>query len=548
MDFQERNKMIRRRCFAVIAVLATLLAACVPVPTPATPTQAPAQQPTQAPTAAPVTQAAISDIVWQWTSVTDQTTKTTQTVPAPENYTIIFSADGTLTGKADCNNFAGTYAQENGLTIKLGPSTMAYCGEASLDTAYLQLLSAVAAGGPDGAGNLALETAGGAQRLLFRNGGAPEATTSPITQPGMIQPQQVSINTQGLPYSWQANLVPATPYDASQPPGPKGLPEHIEVNFGVTDPADKQSDDPILYIIPVMAYEHMWDSAANPYVSGTVSRIYSWTVALQTPPPTSDLPALPPEQVSGYNDLAVQIGRAATDATSASKSGYRFVGRWAQDANPVTAESRLWYTYQGFTNDGQYLVFFFYPVTTARLPKQAELTGAEMDKFNSDPQAYIKAQAEMLNALAPTDWQPDLTQLDKLAGSLQIQGMPQSGLHDVVWQWTGSTYDGKEHPIADPAQYEVIYGSDGTLSVKADCNQARGTYTYNGGMVGNVRVTMGPTTLAACGPDSRSVALTNSLMAAQDYRMQPGGGEMDLNMPAGGPVLRFKGAGPAPKP
>ncbi len=104
----------------------------------------------------------------------------------------------------------------------------------------------------------------------------------------------------------------------------------------------------------------------------------------------------------------------------------------------------------------------------------------------------------MLNTLAPSDWQPDLSQLDALVGSLRIQGMPQSGLHDVVWQWTGSTYQGKQNPIADPAQYEVMYGSDGTLSVKADCNNASGTYTYNGGMVGSVRVTMGPTTLAAC--------------------------------------------------
>ena len=257
--------------------------------------------------------------------------------------------------------------------------------------------------------------------------------------------------------------------------------------------------------------------------------------------------ALPPEQITGYNDLAVQIGRAQSDVDSASRSGYRFVGRWAQDANPVTAESRLWYTYQGFTNDGQYLVNFFYPVTTAKLPKQADMTTADWDKFNSDPQAYIKAQAEMLNALAPADWQPDLSQLDALVGSLRIQGMPRSGLHDVVWQWTGSTYQGKENPIADPALYEVVYGLDGTLSVKADCNRASGEYTYNGGMVGSVRVTMGPTTLAACGPDSRSEELINSLMAAQDYRVQPGGSELKLNMPAGGPVLNFRASGAAMK-
>ena len=153
----------------------------------------------------------------------------------------------------------------------------------------------------------------------------------------------------------------------------------------------------------------------------------------------------------------------------------------------------------------------------------------------------------MLNALAPADWQPDLSQLDALVGSLQIEEMPKSGLHDVVWQWTGSTYQGKENPIADPSLYEVVYGTDGTLSVKADCNRASGAYTYDGGMVGSVRVTMGPSTLAACGPESRSEELINSLMAAQDYRVQPGGGELKLNMPAGGPVLSFRAGGAAAK-
>jgi heat shock protein HslJ len=139
---------------ACLSVLLVTAAACVPMPPPAAP---PANS--------------IQGIVWQWTSVTNQTTKETTTVPNPENYTIIFNADGTLTGKADCNSFSGTYSQTNGFTIKLGATTMMFCEEASLDQQYLALLSSVAAGGPDGAGNLALETAGGEQRMLFKNGG-----------------------------------------------------------------------------------------------------------------------------------------------------------------------------------------------------------------------------------------------------------------------------------------------------------------------------------------------------------------------------------------
>jgi hypothetical protein len=88
-------------------------------------------------------------------------------VPNPENYTIIFNADGTPNGKADCNSFTGTSSQQNRFTIKLGAGTMAFCDD-------------------------------------------------------------VSIDTQGLPCSWQANAVPATPYEASQPPGPTGPVLHFQ--------------------------------------------------------------------------------------------------------------------------------------------------------------------------------------------------------------------------------------------------------------------------------------------------------------------------------
>jgi heat shock protein HslJ len=122
--------------------------------------------------ATPTPSNTITDIVWQWESVTNQTTSQTTTVPDPKNYTITFKTDGTFEGKADCNNIGGSYSQENGFSIKVGPSTLAYCGENSLDQQYLILLNSIAAGGPDGAGGFALETAGGEQRMEFSNGGA----------------------------------------------------------------------------------------------------------------------------------------------------------------------------------------------------------------------------------------------------------------------------------------------------------------------------------------------------------------------------------------
>jgi heat shock protein HslJ len=131
--------------------------------------------PTAKPTATHVPPTAtlnpVQNIIWKWESVTEQSTGAITTVPTPASYTISFYADGTLSGLADCNTFMGTYSQKSGFTIKIGATTSSYCGETSMDTQYLQLLSHVAAGGPDGAGGLALETAGGAERMFFKSGG-----------------------------------------------------------------------------------------------------------------------------------------------------------------------------------------------------------------------------------------------------------------------------------------------------------------------------------------------------------------------------------------
>ncbi|MEJ2751106.1 MAG: META domain-containing protein [Candidatus Promineifilaceae bacterium] len=109
----------------------------------------------------------IVGILWLWETVYYKDTDESATVSNPENYTIQFKEDGTFTGQADCNSISGTYSRENGFTITLEPTTLAFCGEDSLDLMYLDLLSNVVAGGPDGLGDLALETAGGERRMQF---------------------------------------------------------------------------------------------------------------------------------------------------------------------------------------------------------------------------------------------------------------------------------------------------------------------------------------------------------------------------------------------
>ena len=127
---------------------------------------------TPVPEAPPAAGNTITNIVWKWETLEDRATNSSTSVPNPDVYTIVFYEDGTTTGQADCNTFSGTYSQQNGFTMTIKPDVMAACDQGSMDQQYLRLLGDVAAGGPDGAGGLALETAAGVQRMLFSNGGA----------------------------------------------------------------------------------------------------------------------------------------------------------------------------------------------------------------------------------------------------------------------------------------------------------------------------------------------------------------------------------------
>jgi heat shock protein HslJ len=467
---------------------------------------------------------AIANILWQWQDLMETQPSGQSVVPNPENYTIGFRYDGTVNVKADCNNFLGTYElQGNNLTVALGPTTMVFCGEESLDQQFLALLGTVNTFAIEG-GRLELSSSGAA--MGFNNGGKLPGTVG-------ISPDDISLDTIGVAESWQAYVVEETPYDASMPPGPVGLPEHIEITFNGQTPEEVDYFDPVMFIIPVKAYESMYELNDNESITRIMNQIASFTYELPDPPPTSGMPVLPVEKVGmGYNDLAVQVGRVGADSESASKNGFRFIGRWNQDANPVTNQG-LRYVYQGFTNDGVYLVSYWNPVRTDALPDDPSgLTQEVMDAFNNDPLSHISTQAENLNGLSPTDWQPDINNLDALVASLQIEDMVSSGVMDITWAWTGrGPEDGESDPVNNPTQYTITYNSDGTFNYLADCNVGGGGFSVLGGFSGSIRQALGPSTLAACPPDSRADEFLGALAAAEEFRLLPGGRQMQLLLP-----------------
>jgi heat shock protein HslJ len=114
----------------------------------------------------------ITAIVWQWAAMQETVPASQSVVPDPQNYTITFKTDGNVEIKADCNQVGGTYTLSgSSLTITLGPSTMAYCGDASQDTIYLASLAKVNSYAVVD-GQLQLKFANDGGKMDFNNGGA----------------------------------------------------------------------------------------------------------------------------------------------------------------------------------------------------------------------------------------------------------------------------------------------------------------------------------------------------------------------------------------
>jgi len=112
----------------------------------------------------------ITDTDWQWSEMFETEPASQSLVPHPENYTLRLSSDGSLSIKADCNMVGGSYSLDGStLSIELGPSTLAFCGEESLDQLFLGFLSNVESYTIED-GQLVLELKDGAGQMTFNEG------------------------------------------------------------------------------------------------------------------------------------------------------------------------------------------------------------------------------------------------------------------------------------------------------------------------------------------------------------------------------------------
>ncbi len=125
---------------------------------------------------------ALIGTLWQWTEFQDSSGANDIAVPNPEQYQLLFLPDGMYAFRADCNTGSGGYEVDGAsLTILPGITTLAACGEDSLDLVYLQLLGETATYVIDDDGNLVLNLMADAGNMVFGSAGAASELPTPGT-------------------------------------------------------------------------------------------------------------------------------------------------------------------------------------------------------------------------------------------------------------------------------------------------------------------------------------------------------------------------------
>lgn len=556
-------------------------------------------------------------------------------VPVPEDYAIIFNEDGTFNATIDCNNASGQYKTPSpgSIFMELGPTTMAACGDESLDLEMMNMFGpAQSYRFEDDDQTLVLSWAAGGPVDYFRDS---EAVTPGEADIESIPPDSIMIETGALASSYQWEVVPASPI----PPGPGGMgfPPHIVLTFDDQSAQDAISNNgSIMYIFPTEAYVAMYNAAGQPIVADTVTRLQELidTAGDRTQTPESPMPLLPPP--SSFMGRWAQFA----DLDFGAGSGVRYVSEAPnrQGIGPWTNLGTA-YFYQGLTSDNRFYISLRWPVSTEALPNNPDDVPEDVEVAATDPDtypAYLQETIDTLNALPATDWSPSLAAIDALASSITfpfaegetidpdevnlpdaesgeatgtvvapdgvfirtgpgtdypsigaapfeetgtIIGVSEDGLWWVfevpealeapdgqgwviaefieaqntagvpeipapelepaltgaTWGWFSMADPQGVTAVDDPSNYTIVFNEDGTANIKADCNNVLANYTVDGS---NISILMGPSTLAACAPDSLDQVYLSALSNAAIYFFEDD--NLMIDLAADGGTMSFK--------
>jgi heat shock protein HslJ len=114
------------------------------------------------------------------------------------------------------------------------------------------------------------------------------------------------------------------------------------------------------------------------------------------------------------------------------------------------------------------------------------------------------------------------------------EAVPEPILTESSWMWVSLTDPTQQVQVEDPENYLLSFQEDGSLVIKADCNQAIADYTFNDS---SLSIQVGPMTRAMCPEGSRSDQFVELLNTSAIYFFEEG--HLFIDLMADGGTLEF---------
>lgn len=178
-------------------------------------------------------------------------------------------------------------------------------------------------------------------------------------------------------------------------------------------------------------------------------------------------------------------------------------------------------------------------------PPTAEEPTAQAPSEQAQPAVSESAIVTATTTISATEVVTTTAPVEATSVPTGEQVMGANPLVGVVWEWAAllKTKPAVQSVVPDPASYTLIFADDGKVAIKADCNNATGSYTLADDQV---VITIGAVTRAACPPGSLGDLMLTSLSKVGSYMID--GGDLVLRLTDAGDTMLFRNGGPSAVP
>jgi Bacterial SH3 domain len=230
-------------------------------------------------------------------------------------------------------------------------------------------------------------------------------------------PASININTAGLAETVRAESRSPLGGEPGTPDFVSRLPAHVRIVLGTDTPnaANISYRERQILVVPVEAY--LDNFASDPTLQAELRKEVKRLRALirrRSTRISGPLPLFPPTNASQVFHSNVRF------LSFTGGAGMRFLSHYAQDASPVTRDE-VFYTFQGLTSDGRFLVAAFFPVSTEALPAADALPAELSAEAERNFDTYLRGVVRTLERQRADGFAPQLVDLDAVMQSIEVK-------------------------------------------------------------------------------------------------------------------------------